>query len=94
MNGDRNEDTAAICDECLGEGMHLRCMEYKHLELWEETHVWLCNSCTENQSDNEDAERLGNELENFITNLQVAAAQEAGRNIFRVHSDFSILFGE
>jgi len=31
----RNENTAAICEECLDSGMHLRCMTLADKELWE-----------------------------------------------------------
>ena len=46
----RNEDTAAICEECMDVAMHLRCMRNTQKEMWEEDRIWLCTTCLDEMS--------------------------------------------
>lgn len=45
-----NEDTSAICEECLDNGMHLRCMNLTQKYTWEIERMWICSTCYEGQS--------------------------------------------
>ena len=38
----RNEDTAAICEECLDFSKHLRCMTTLERDLWDQERIWYC----------------------------------------------------
>ena len=46
----RNDDTAAICDECLEKGKHLRCMDDEDRAYWEFDRIWVCSACIDELS--------------------------------------------
>ena len=50
----RDDDTAAICEECLDKSKHLRCMGTAELEFWENDRIYLCQECYANISDDSD----------------------------------------
>ena len=50
----RDENTSAICEECLDLGKHLRCMNQSEKLIWEQNRVWYCEACYDNLSDSED----------------------------------------
>ena len=41
----RNEDTSAICEECLDKAKHLRCMNTGERNFWEQDRIWYCDEC-------------------------------------------------
>ncbi len=50
----RDENTAAICEECLDLGKHLRCMNQCERGHWESCRIWLCDTCIDELSDSDD----------------------------------------
>ena len=42
---ERDENTAAICEDCMEKSVHLRCMSLEKLAQWEETRIWHCLEC-------------------------------------------------
>ena len=49
----RDQDTAAICEECMERAIHLRCMDEEGLAEWEEDRIYLCQECIDEMSDSE-----------------------------------------
>ena len=36
-----------MCEMCLDESLHYRCMTTEEKERWEKDHVWLCRICND-----------------------------------------------
>jgi len=61
-----DESTAAICIECLEHGKHLRCMNQKDVELWDNDHIWLCNMCSEEGLESSELSELSIDTEEMM----------------------------
>ena len=78
----RNDDTAAICEECLEKGKHLRCMDDEDRAYWEFDRIWVCSACIDElSSHSSDLSELNNLAGGSPTESDIAHGLNASSSV-------------
>ena len=59
---DRDENTAAICEQCYERAKHLRCMRGFERSFWEADRIFYCLDCYESLQSENSSSGMGDDL--------------------------------